>query len=112
MFSPPRHVLQAADDVAVAFRAGDAGGNDAAFPIDDFHLDVRLDAPDRRHAALQRIVVRALEADRTRLGHAAGDGHLRMCIRSTTRRNTSTGQGEPAMMPLRSVLRSNRPNSG
>ncbi len=27
-----------------------------------------------------------------------------MCMRSMTRRITSTGQGEPAMMPVRSVL--------
>ena len=27
-----------------------------------------------------------------------------MCIRSTTRRITSTGQGEPAMMPVRRLV--------
>ncbi len=56
--------------------AGDAGRNDAAVPIDDLHLYMRLDAPDRRHTALQGIVMRALEADRARLGHAVGDGEL------------------------------------
>jgi len=35
-----------------------------------------------------------------------------MCIWDWTRRITSTGQGEPAMMPVRNVLKSNRPNSG
>ena len=35
-----------------------------------------------------------------------------MCIVSTTLRMTSTGQGEPAMMPVRKLLRSKRANSG
>jgi hypothetical protein len=43
---------------------GNAGGNDATVPVDDLHLDMRLDAPDRRDAALERIVMGALEADR------------------------------------------------
>ena len=37
---------------------------------------MRLDAPDGRDAPLERIVGRALEADRAGLGHAVGDGDL------------------------------------
>ena len=36
----------------------------------------------------------------------------RRCIRSTARLITSMGQGDPAMIPVRNELRSNRPNSG
>ena len=35
-----------------------------------------------------------------------------MCMRSTTLRITSTGQGEPAMIPVRSDPRSYSPNPG
>ena len=35
-----------------------------------------------------------------------------MCISATTRRMTSIGQGEPAMMPVRKEDRSNDLNSG
>ena len=44
--------------------------------VDDLDLEMRLDAPDRRDAPLDRIVAGALEADRARLGHAVGDRHL------------------------------------
>ena len=42
--------------------------------IDDLDFKMRLDAAYRRDAAPQRIVSRALEAHRARLGHAVGDG--------------------------------------
>ena len=47
-----------------------------ALEIDDLDLDMRMNAPDGGDAALQRIVGRALEADRAGFGHAVGDGDL------------------------------------
>jgi hypothetical protein len=35
---------------------------------------MRLNAPDSRYPALQRILGRALKADRACFGHAVGDG--------------------------------------
>ena len=35
-----------------------------------------------------------------------------MCIFETTRRIVSIGHGEPAMIPVRRLVRSNSPNSG
>ena len=50
-----------------------------------------------------------LEAHRARLRHAIADGHLRACAsRRPTRFMISIGQGEPAMMPVRSEERSQR----
>src|SRR3984893_7010343 len=37
-----------------------AAGHDAALEIDDFHLDMGMNAPDRGHPALPRIVGGAL----------------------------------------------------
>src|ERR1700722_1303436 len=110
------HVLDAPDDVAIAFRvdggevagvhparridglagalrivpiaehhriaareelAGRAGRHDPALRVDDLDLQMRLDAADGRHAALERIVGRALKAHRARLGHAVRDSDLR-----------------------------------
>ena len=62
-----------------------------------------MDAADGRDAPLERIVGAALEADRAGLGHAVGDrdlAHVHLARR--TRFITSIGQGEPAMMPVRS----------
>ena len=55
---------------------------------------------------------RALKAHGTGLRHAVADGHSGMCISVTTRRITAIGQGDPAMMPVRSDDRSNSPNRG
>src|SRR5262245_31459913 len=113
--APDHHVLDAADDVAVAVAVdrGEIAGmhpaagidrlrgflhivpvtlhdgiaaraklarfarrDDAAFGIDDLHFDVGVDAADRAHALLQRVVGRSLEADRTGLRHAVADGHV------------------------------------
>jgi hypothetical protein len=82
-----------------------AGRHDAALGVDDLDLDMRLDA--RPTVATRRSSgssVERLEADRAGFGHAVGDGdlahvHLRRC----TRFITSIGQGEPAMMPVRSA---------
>src|SRR5260370_21681507 len=53
-----------------------AAGHDAAFEIDDLDLDMGVNAADRGHPALQRVVGRALKTDRAGLGHAVGDRHL------------------------------------
>src|SRR5262249_36918853 len=53
-----------------------AGRDDPAVAVDDLDLEMRLDAPDRRDPALDRVVDRALEADRAGLRHAIGDGDL------------------------------------
>ena len=37
---------------------------------------MRLDAPDRRDAPLERVIIGALEADRARFRHAIGNGHF------------------------------------
>src|SRR4029079_7186385 len=49
-----------------------ADGDDAAVAVDDLDLEVRLDAADRRDAALEGVVEARLERDRRRLGHAVG----------------------------------------
>ena len=79
-----------------------AARHDAAFGIDDLDLDMRLNAADGGDAALQRIVARGLGADRAGLGHAIGDGDFAHVHSSMQRLITSIGQGEPAMMPVRS----------
>jgi hypothetical protein len=53
-----------------------ATGYDATFEIDDFDLDMRMNAPDSGHPPLERTVDRALKADRAGFGHAIGDRHL------------------------------------
>ena len=53
-----------------------AARHDAALVVDDLHLQVRLDAADGGHAAVDGVVGAALEAHRRGLGHAVGDGHL------------------------------------
>src|SRR5262249_47846458 len=55
---------------------GHAGGHDLPPLVYDLHLHVRVDAADRRHAPLHRVVDRALEAHRARLGHAVADRDL------------------------------------
>jgi hypothetical protein len=56
--------------------AGSPGGNNASLAVDDFDLDMRMNAADRADAPLERIVARGLRAHRARLRHAVGDGHL------------------------------------
>src|SRR5437588_5914424 len=51
-----------------------SGRHDAAIQIDDLDFDMGLNAPNGRHAALQRVLGRALEADRAGFGHAVGNG--------------------------------------
>src|SRR6516225_4696824 len=72
-----RFVIPIAEHHGIAARqqlARRAGRHDAPLAIDDFHLDMRLNAPDRRDASLQRIGRRALETDRARFRHAVSDG--------------------------------------
>src|SRR5262249_9314030 len=72
-----RFVIPIAEHHAIAARqqlARRAGRHDAPLAIDDFHLDMRLNAPDRGDAPLQWIGRRALETDRARFRHAVSDG--------------------------------------
>ena len=75
-----RVVVPVAEHHAVAagaLLAGVAAGHGlAGGRVDDLDLDVRVRAPDRRDALLERVVDRGLRRDRRRLGHAAGDRDL------------------------------------
>src|SRR6266481_82696 len=119
------HVLDAADDVAVALRIDDgdiagvhpatgiehvgglfgfvpiaqhdavaagaqfapfAARHDASLEIDNLDLDMGMNAPDGGDPTLQRIVRRALKADRAGFGHAVGDGdvaHVHLFVDAT-----------------------------
>src|SRR5690349_8592647 len=52
--------------------AGKPGRQRLAAFTDDLDLAMRLDTPDRRHAAVDGIAGTALEGNRRRLGHAIG----------------------------------------
>src|SRR6185437_9832593 len=75
----PFRILPIAAHDAIAARAQLAGfayRHDASGLVDDLDLDMRMDAPDRGDAALDRIVDARLEGDRARFGHAVGDGNF------------------------------------
>src|SRR6266851_4935921 len=53
-----------------------AARHDASLEIDNLDLDMGMNAPDGGDPTLQRIVRRALKADRAGFGHAVGDGDV------------------------------------
>ena len=75
----------------------------SGFRVDDLDLDVRMHLADGGAAVLERLVAPRLACDRRGLGHAEADAHLvDPHLASLTRFITSIGQGEPAMIPVRS----------
>ena len=109
-------VVPVAQHHAVAARAQLAALADphhlAGLRDHDLDLHVRVHLADRGDLLGQRRADARLRADRAGLGHAVGEATSRMCIRACTCFMTSTGQGEPAMMPVRSVERSYFAKSG